>query len=71
MPLNNVGQPLDLVTLAQLRAFVQRYGETKAWRLLTISPSTGARGLAGLGLSRGSHVMIRQGLDAADKAKAA
>lgn len=56
------GEPLDSVSAAALRQAVERLGEQKVWSRLGLCPTTGARALAGLRLTRGSRALIAAGL---------
>jgi hypothetical protein len=57
------GTPLDTSTIEALRALVTRVGETRALQMLGIPRSTLERGMAGLGLRRGTIMMIDVGLE--------
>lgn len=55
----NCGAPLDADLAAQIRSLVARVGERRAVQTLGVSRECLARALAGLGLRRGTALLIR------------
>ena len=65
----NLGRPVDVRTRALLRRLLAEVGQVAACRQLNVSARTFERAMAGLGLTRGSHALIRAGLAAVTAAE--
>lgn len=59
---NNLQPPLPTADRDALRALVDRHGERRALEALGLSKQTLSRCLAGLGVHRGTAVLVRERL---------
>ncbi len=68
---SRLNDPLDPETIASLRALIVRLGEARALAAIGVSRASLTRGLAGLGVHRGTALWIRAALAEAEDALAA